>query len=308
MWLLRRGLMTVIVIWLAVTLTFFALRVLPGDAITAQLTRLGLPAEIIDERRMLLGLDAPVWQQYMTYLGGLLRGDLGTSLLSGQSVTGMVAGQFIPTAQLAGLALVFATVFGVALGTVSVLDVGWGGAALGRLLITLSLSTPLYFTGTMAIFIFSVWLDLLPSAGGARLSQLILPVAVLGFHTAGSIARVTQTGLHDARDAAFLVMARAKGLPRSLIWRRHWLRVGLIPVVSVVALQAGFLLGGAVITESLFVRPGLGRLLLDATLRQDYPVVQGIVVLAAMTYALLSLAADLLYSLLDPRSGTLRTA
>lgn len=298
-----RLLSTVAVLWLAATLAFFALRILPGDAVTAQLAQSGASQAVIEQRRAEQGLTAPLWAQYGQYLGGLLRGDLGVSLLSGQPVSEMIAQQVIPTLQLGGLALVTAAALGLILGSFGALDVGWGVSFAARLIINLSLSTPLFWTGTAAIFIFSVWLDVLPSSGGARLSQLVLPVAVLGFHTAGAIARVAGSSVRAVRGADFVRTARAKGLPELLITLRHILRVGLIPVIAVVALQAGFLLGGTVITESLFVRPGIGRLLLDSTLRQDYPVVQGIVLLSAFSYTLLNLTADVLSRLIDPRTG-----
>jgi ABC-type dipeptide/oligopeptide/nickel transport system permease component len=297
----QRGVMMLAVIWLAATLAFIALRIIPGDAITSQLAQSGVSEDAIQERRAEQGLDAPIVVQYGRYLRGLIHGDFGNSLLSGQPVAQMIAQQFAPTVMLAGAALVFATILGIGLGCVSALDMGLGTTIAARVLVNLSLSMPLYWTGTVAIYIFSVWLGLLPSAGGARLSQLVLPVAVLGFHTSGAIARVTHANLREVRSAEFVRAAHAKGLPARSIALRHILRVGLIPVVTVIALQAGFLLGGTVITESLFVRPGIGRLLLEATLQQDYPVVQGIVILAALGYALINTSADLLYRLLDPR-------
>jgi peptide/nickel transport system permease protein len=146
-----------------------------------------------------------------------------------------------------------------------------------------------------------VQLGLLPSAGGARLSQLILPVMVLGGHTAGVIARVMRSNVRDVLNADFVQTARAKGLSELRVLWRHVLRAAWPPVIGVIALQAGFLLSGTVITESMFVRPGLGRLLLDAVAQQDYPVVLGIVVLAAITYSLVNLVGDLVYRWADPR-------
>ncbi len=289
------------IIWLAVTLAFFALRVLPGDAIQSQLVQGGVDATVIEERRAEQGLTDPVGIQYLRFLTGILRGDFGYSLLSREAVSEMIARSLLPTATLALGALILATVLGIALGVIGALRMGGGLSIVTRLLISLSVSTPIYYTGTLAIYIFSVLLGWFPSAGASSFNHFILPVSVLGFHTAGSIARVTQANVSEVLDAEFIRVARAKGLRERDVILRHALRAGLLPVVQVIALQAGFLLSGAVITESLFVRPGLGRLLLDATLQQDYPLVQGIVVLAAITYAVLNMLADIVRLLLDPR-------
>lgn len=288
---MRRIAGTAATLWLAATLAFFALRVLPGDAVQTQLQESGASVEVIAQRRAALGLDDPLSAQYRRFLAGLLRGDLGVSLLDGQPVTQIIAQQLLPTATLAICALAVAAAAGVTLGTLAALD-RWRFA---RLILDLSLSVPLYWTGTLAIYLFSVQLDWLPTNG------LVLPVAVLGFHTAGAVGQVVRADVRDTLSLDFVRTARAKGLSETRVIVHHVLRAGLLPVITVIALQAGFLLGGVVITESLFVRPGIGRVLLNATLRQDYPVVQGIVVLGALVYTLLNSAADLCYHLLDPR-------
>ncbi len=283
------------ILWLAVTLAFFALRVLPGDAIDTQLRDTGASAATINERRAALGLTDPLGEQYFRYLSGLLRGDLGVSLLDGRPVTEIIVEQFAPTAALALSALLIASLGGIGLGTLAALDTSLSGLA--RLLLDLSLSLPLYWTGTLAIFVFAVQLNWLPSGG----SNVILPAAVLGFHTAGAVGQVIRVNVGEVMALDFVRTARAKGLSEGQVVLHHILRASLLPAVTVIALQAGFLLGGVVITESLFVRPGIGRVLLNATLRQDYPVVQGIIVLGAVIYTVLNTAADLLYRLIDPR-------
>ncbi|HEX2905308.1 MAG TPA: ABC transporter permease [Phototrophicaceae bacterium] len=296
---LERFLAAVATIWLVATLSFWALRVLPGDAIQTQLMQSGASEALIAARREQQGLNQPIFAQYTQFLRNLLRGDFGYSLLDGQAVTEMIAQRLAPTAALATGAILLAVVLGITLGVVS----AWPGwlATWARLIIGLALSIPIYWTGTLAILIFAVWLGWLPSAGGDNLAGWLLPVAVLGFHTGGSIARVVETQIRETLAADFVRTAHAKGLPKILVLRRHVLRVGLLPTITVIALQFGFLLGGTVITESLFVRPGLGRLLLDSALQQDYPVVQGITVLLAAIYTLVNLIADLLYAVFDPR-------
>lgn len=297
--MLLRILHALLVIWLAVTLAFVALRVLPGDAVRNQLARSGVGQGEIQAQREALGLTDPLLVQYVRYLSGLVRGDLGISLLNGQPVTELIGRQIQPTATLAVVALILAIVTGVGLGSIGAIGGTIGAAA--RFMIDISLSVPIYWTGTLMIYLFTVEIPLFSSGGAGRLSQLVLPVVTLAFHTSGAIARVTQTSIRDLRREGFVQVARAKGLTERYILLRHVLRAGLLPVISVAALQAGFLFGGVVITETLFTRPGLGRLLLDATLQQDYPVVQGVVLLSAVLYTLIHTAADLLYAVADPR-------
>ncbi len=296
----QRLLSTLGVIWLAVTLAFLALRVLPGDAIEAGLIDTGASAADIQQQREAYGLTDSLPVQYLRYLAGLLRGDLGTSLLGGEPVSEMIGQQLSSSLALALPSLALALALGVLFGTLGALKIRFGVSAIARLITGLSLSTPLYWTGTLAIYLFTVQFRLLPP-GGSAFEQLVPPVAVLGFATSGAIARVTEAGIRDLLAADFVRTARAKGLPERAVLNRHVLRAALLPVITVTALQAGFLISGAVITETLFLRPGLGRLLLQSTLRQDYPVVQGIVVLSAVAYTLFNAAADLLYRWVDPR-------
>lgn len=288
-------------IWLAVTLAFFALRVLPGDAIEIQLRESGAGTATIEARRQAAGLDQPVARQYLTFMANLLRGNLGISLLDGRAVTDIIAGQLAPTVELTAAALVTAVGFGLLLGCLAGLETGGGISALARLIIALSLSMPIYWTGTIAIFVFTAQLGLLPSAGAGRVNQLILPALVLGFHSAGAIGQIVHANVREIRSADFVRTARAKGLAERTVVIRHILRASLLPAITIIAVQAGFLLSGVVITEMLFNRPGVGRLLLDATLRQNYPVVQGIVIWSAVAYTLVNLAADLVTRVLDPR-------
>lgn len=292
---------SLLIIWLAATLAFFALRVIPGDAIETQLIESGASASTIAERRAAAGLNAPLPAQYVDFLSGLWRGDLGVSLLDGRPVVQIILDQIEPTITLAISALAVAVSFGLVLGTFAALNVGWGISTVSRVLISLALSVPIYWTGTIAIFVFTVQLNLLPSAGAGRLSQLILPAGVLGFHTAGAIGQVIEASIRETLKMDFVRTAYAKGLRERAVMVRHVLRASLLPAVTVIAAQAGFLLGGVVITEALFNRPGIGSILLDATLLQNYPVVQGIVVWSAIVYALMNGLADLLYRLLDPR-------
>ncbi len=300
---IRRFGSALFVAWLAMTLAFVALRWVPGDAVDATLARGGATAAEVAARREALGLNDPLWRQYGEYVLGLVQGDWGESLVTEQPVAEIIWQNIGATSALSGAALVIAVTLGVSLGI---------GASLGRWrpirygaegLAWLALSTPVYWTATLAIYLFTIVLGILPGVGGAGVRYLILPATVLGFHTAGSIAQVTAASIRDALGQGFVRTARAKGLPEFDVLD-HVLRVGMLPVVAVVALQLGFLLSGTVITEIIFVRRGLGRVLLAAIDNRDYPVVVGVVVLSALTYSAINMLADVAYRVIDPRVRT----
>jgi peptide/nickel transport system permease protein len=287
---------------IAVTITFAVLRVIPGDAVTDTLTRSGASPSLIAERRAALRLDQAWWVQYGQLIGGLLRGDLGLSLMSGRPVAEMLGEQFGATVVLAAGALVIAVVLGVGGGAILALAEPGPLRNTASVLASLSLASPVYWTGTLAIYLCSVQLRWLPSTGsGVSLRHLLLPWLVLGFSISGSIARVTAASLADVRKADFIRTARAKGLRERLVLLRHTLRPAITSVVAIIALQAGFLLGGAVVTEMLFVRQGMGQVMMRAVYERDFTVVQGAVIVSALLYSLASAAADLIAVWLDPR-------
>jgi len=299
--ILRRALSALMTLWLAATLAFIALRLAPSDAITLQLTLSGATESQIAARRAALGLELPLSAQYLNMLSSLLRGDLGVSLVNGRAVSALIGEQLTATLSLALGALLIGALAGIGLGM---------GAALGnrlvrrlaQALIALLLATPIYWLGTLAIYVFAVWLGLLPSVSrGNSLQALILPCSVLGIALSGSIAQVAAAALREAKNAPYVQVARAKGLPMRLIVWRHMLRAQGGALISLIGLQGGFLIGGAVVTEALFTRRGIGQLLLNAVNGRDYPVVQGVVLLSALAYSLLGAAADILAAWRDPR-------
>lgn len=300
----RPLLFTAFVIWFSATFVFLLLRFLPGDAVETQLRQSGAPLAVIDERRTLLGLTKPITIQYIDYMANLFKGDLGYSLVDGLPVTELIGQQLWPTMTLAGGALTIAVVLGLILGTAATIQTPWRLAIIARIIVNLSLAVPIYWTGTIAIFLVTLLPVRFSYAGAGRPIQLLLPVLVLGFHTSGVIARLTQARITETLNSDFIRTARGKGLSEQYILFHHTLRAGLPPIMSVIALQAGFLFGGTVITETLFVRPGIGQLLLSRTIQQDYPVVQGIVILASIGYAVFNGLADILYRILDPRVAT----
>ena len=243
--------------------------------------------------------DLPV--QYGRYLWNTLRGDLGRSFFSNRPVTLTIAEQLPATLQLAAAALLVAVIVGFSLGILAALraDTWIDQMAMG--VAVLGVSVPVFWSGLLLIWIFSVSLNWLPATGADSWRHLVMPAIVLGLVGAGPIARMTRASLLNALRADYITMAQAKGLPQTLVISRHALRNAVIPVITLIGLQAGFLLGGTVITEAVFARPGLGRLVVDAILWKDLPIVQGVVLLIAATYVVINLLVDLVTLTLDPR-------
>ncbi|HUZ00961.1 MAG TPA: nickel ABC transporter permease [Thermomicrobiaceae bacterium] len=284
------------------TLVFMMVHLLPGDpaeAIASQSP--GMTQQDVQRIRVQLGLDQPLYRQYLTFLSRLVHGDLGRSIFNGQPVRQMILTQFPSTLELTLAGMSFAIVFGVVLGIASAVrhnswldSISMAGALLG-------VSIPSFWLGLMLIFVFAVRLRWVPVVGGSGISGLILPALTLGFSAAAIIARLVRSSMLEVLGQEYVQTARAKGLAGRTIIVRHALRNALIPVVTIVGLQFGALLGGAVVVEIVFARQGIGRMAVDAILQKDFPVVQGVVLLAALVYVVVNLLVDLLYSLLDPR-------
>jgi len=297
----RRLLGAVFVLWLAATLAFFALQLTPGDPAQALLAASGATPEEVAERRAQLGLDDPLPLQYARYLAGLAQGDLGQSWLHGRSVARMVLEQLGPTAELAVAATAVGVTLGLGLGVLAAVRRRTWVDAAATAVAVVGLSTPTYWSGLLAILLFSLHLRWLPATGGGDLRHLVLPALVLGFALSGSIARMVRARVAEVLESPFVLAARARGLPNRRVLFVHVLRAALGPALAVTALQFGFLLGGAVVTESVFARRGLGRLAVEAILWRDLPVVRGVVLVGALAYVLVNLAADLTQAWLDPR-------
>lgn len=302
---LRRLLTLLPVLWAAASLAFFAVHFAPGDPATAQLAQSGASATAIAERRTALGLDEPLITQYARYLRGVVQGDLGHSWHSNQPVRQIIGAALPPTVTLSAAATALALLIGIPLGTLAALTRHWNRwrwlDAAGMTLALSGLSTPVAFSGLIMILIFSLNLGWLPATGQESVSHLLLPALVLGWAGSGSLARLTRDRLLDVLAQQYIVAARARGIPNTRLVGHHAARVVLPEVLTMLALQIGFLLGGTVITESVFARRGLGRVAVEGVLAQDLPVVQGIVLLVALVYTLSNLAADVARLWLDPR-------
>ncbi len=296
-----RLLQAIFVLWLATTLAFVAMKLTPGDPAQALLAASGATAEEIDERRVDLGLDDPLFTQYARYIADLARGDLGRSWLHGRPVSQMIGEQIFPTFTLAISAMAVGVFLGMTLGILAGIGRHTWLDLTATSIAAAGLSMPTSWSGILAILVFSLHLGWLPAAGEGGLRHLILPATVLGFALSGSIARLIRARVVETLDEPFVLAARARGLP---VWRViivHVLRSALPPTLTVVALQFGFLLGGAVVTESVFSRRGLGKLAIEAISWRDLPVVRGVVVCGALAYVLVNLSADIIQAWLDPR-------
>ena len=296
----RRLLAAVPTLWGVATAVFVMARLLPGDPARV-IAGVLATEEQVERLRHELGLDQSLPVQYADYMGRLVRLDLGTSAHFGDSVASEIASRLPYTAELALAAISIATVLGVLAGVAAalrrntVIDLAISAVS------ALGISVPTYWLGLMLIVLFAIQLRLLPAAGADEPASIVLPAVTLATLSLGLIARMTRSSLLEVLAQDYVRTARAKGLPAWRVVLGHGLRNALVPVVTALGLQFGALLGGAVLTESVFGWPGVGRLLLDSIASRDYPMVQGLVLLFAVTYVVVNLLVDLLYLAIDPR-------
>jgi ABC-type dipeptide/oligopeptide/nickel transport system permease component len=298
---LRRLASTVLVLWGVVTLTFFAIRLLPGDPATLLISQGGGSAEDIALLREQLGLDDPLPVQYLRFFGGVVQGDLGVSLVSHRPVADAIGEQLPHTLALATTATLLSVIMGISMGILAATRQGTWIDQLCIALSVLGVSIPLLMSGLLFILLFSLALGWLPATGQGSWRHLVMPSLVLSLASTGTIARLVRTQMLEVLPEDYITVARAKGVMERVILWRHALRNALIPVITVIGLQFGSLLGGTVVTESLFSRRGLGRLVVDAILWKDYPLIQGVVILGAAIYVGVNFLVDMSYGLLDPR-------
>jgi ABC-type dipeptide/oligopeptide/nickel transport system permease component len=298
-YLVRRLLQSLLVL-LGVSFVVFFILHLTGDPALVLLPP-DATAEEIRRFRETMGFNDPFLVQYGRFLAGALRGDFGQSVRHGEPAFGLVAERMPATFELSGAALLIALCLAIPTGIVSAVRrntaidyVSTVGALLGQ-------SMPTFWLGIMLILIFSVQLGLLPSSGRGTPQHLILPSITLGLFTTARIMRLTRSGMLEVLDQDYIRTARAKGMPDPPIVWKHALKNAAIPIVTIVGIELGTLLGGAVITETIFAWPGVGRLSVQAIYNRDYPVVQAAVFLLASTFVLVNLVVDVVYTYLDPR-------
>jgi len=299
-YLVRRLLSALVTVAGVAVLVFLLIHLIPGDPVERLLGESARPADR-EALRVALGLDQPLYVQFFDYVGGLARFDLGSSLVSGRSVAELVASQLPATLELALAALAVAILVALPLGVMAARRhrTVWDSTAMGFSL--LGVSIPNFWLGPVLILVFSLWLGWTPVSGRDEPASLVLPALTLGTSLAAVLARMVRSSLLEVLGEDYVRTARAKGLPEGEVIWRHGLRNALLPVTTLLGLQLGALLGGAVITETVFSWPGIGSLLVDAIQARDYPVVQACVLVISLAYVLVNLATDLTYALIDPR-------
>jgi peptide/nickel transport system permease protein len=308
--ILQRCAWAVLQVLLVGTVVFALLHLLPGDPALIIIGSESTPdPKVVEAVRERMGLNDPLPVQYANWVSGLTRLDLGRSLVDNSPVWNTISQRLPRTLQLVATGILLATLFGIPLGVISALTWNSGWDRLLSLFGAVGISLPVYVFGMLLVLGFGVELKWLPVAGyeapgkdfSAFLEKLILPAVTLSLGPMAIITRVTRSSMLEVRGQEYIVTARAKGLRERIVIYRHMLRNALIPVVTVIGLQVGTLIGGTVLVEYIFNWPGLSTLLLRAIRRRDYPTVQGVVMVSASFFVLINLAVDILYGFLDPR-------
>ncbi|MFN6251676.1 MAG: ABC transporter permease, partial [Acetobacteraceae bacterium] len=286
---------------------FLLMQVVPTDPATVRAGPTATP-DVIAAIRADLGLDAPLHHQFALYMGRLLQGDLGVSIINNVPVTQELSATIGPTLELMAASLFWSIPLGILLGTLAAY---WRGSLMDRCIMAVSVagvSVPVFFLGLLLIWFVGFQWQLLPFTGRGGplwtldgIKAIILPAITLGGVFIGPVARMTRTAVLDVLTADHVRTARAKGLTESLVVLRHALRNALVPVVTLIGLQIGFLLGGAVVTETVFAWPGVGRLAVGAILSSDFPMAQGTIIVLSLGFIVVNLVVDVLYAALDPR-------
>lgn len=292
-------------------IVFLVMHLIPGDTISAMIgTQYKLTETQAAALRAYFGLDRPLPEQYLRWLFSALRGDLGYSVRSGQAVLAEIMRSFPVTLELTLLAMVAALAIGLPIGVLSAVRQNSLTDFFGRLFALIGLALPNFWLGTLIILVLSVVFGIMPNSGDyvsfiedplKNLSQMIFPAITLGFAFAASVMRTTRSAMLEVLRQDYVRTARGKGLAEKTLISRHALRNALIPVITVVGIEFGYLLGGAVIVENVYSLPGIGRLILNGIYQRDYAVVQGTVLFVAFTFVMINLIVDLVYARVDPR-------
>lgn len=293
-------------------LVFAAIRLVPGDFITAQLgTEAGM---LSDTQRASLeayyGLDKPALEQYFSWMGSVVTGNLGLSIRQGKPVVDLIIERFPATLELAILSVIIALLIGIPMGILSAIYRNSFLDLFARLFAMVGLSIPNFLLGTLIIYVLSVYFGILPTSGNyvgltedlsLNLQQMIFPALTLGTSFASSVMRMTRSSMLEVMSEDYIRTARSKGLLETVVIRRHALKNAMIPVVTLVGIEFGYLLGGAFIVEQIFAIPGIGRLLINAITQRDYALVQGVTLFIALNFVVINLIVDIAYTILDPR-------
>jgi len=299
-YLFFRFLQAIVTFFGAMILFFLIVRLLPGDP-ARLLAGPEASEEDVARIREALGLNKPIYEQLISYLTSIMRGDLGISIKYGTPVLNEILAKLPYTIALALVAEAIAVEIAIPLGVLAALKPRSILAYAASLLGILGTSLPVFWVGLMLIFIFAVELKVLPSSGAESPKHIVLPALTLAFFLTGNLTRMTRAAVLEALSSNHVLTALAKGLPFSKVLLRHVLRVSLIPILTIISLQLGALLGGAIITETIFAWPGIGSLLVDSLFFRDYVLAQGIIMFIVGVFILLNLVTDIAYALVDPR-------
>ncbi len=289
-----------IVVFGVMTIVFMLIHIVPGDPVEVML---GESAQVVDREalRETLGLNLPLSTQWVNYINGLLHLDLGTSLHSKRPVIDVLAERIPATSLLAGTSILIALIIALPLGVLAAVHKGSIWDRLAMTFSMLGVAIPNFWMGPLLILVFSLWLGWLPVSGNDQISSLVLPAVTLGTALAAILSRMIRASLLEVFNEDYIRAASARGLlPSTIIWK-HALKNAALPVVTILGMQIGALLAGAVITETVFSWPGVGQLTIDAIQKRDYPVIQSCVLLISLTYVFINLLTDLAYAYLDPR-------
>ena len=282
------------------SIVFMLIHLVPGDPVEVMLGEYASNADR-SALRTALGLNQPLLEQWLLFLKGAVQLDFGTSLFTGRPVAELIASHFAMTVVLAAAALAVALAIGLPLGIIAALHQGRAWDALASTLAVLGMAVPNFVLGPVLIIVFAVKLEWLPSGGAAHPAALVLPAATLGISLAAVLTRMVRAALLDVLDEFYLTAARARGLTEFSVIVSHACRNAALPVITIIGLQLGALLGGAVITEIVFGWPGVGQLVVESIHRRDYPVVQACVLLISISYVFINTLTDITYAKLDPR-------
>lgn len=297
--LLRLG-YTLPVLWLVVSVVFLLIHIVPGDPVEQMLGE-GARTEDIAALRHLYGLDQPLGTQYVHYWRGVLHGNLGRSIRLNDSVTHLVLTRYPFTVELTAAALLIAILLAVPAGIAAALHRGQPRDHVISVVSLLGLSFPAFALGPILMLLVSIRLGWLPVSGAGDLAHLVLPAVTMGSALAAILTRMVRTSMLEELGQDYIRTARAKGLPERTVVYKHALRNALIPVLTLIGLQFGALLAGAIVTETIFSWPGIGRLTVSAISNRDYPLLQGCILAIGLTYVLVNLATDILYVVVNPR-------
>lgn len=295
-----RVLYTLPVVWLVVSLVFLLIHLVPGDPILQMLGE-GAPPSDVQAARHAYGLDAPLGEQYLHYWKGVLHGDLGPSVRFNQNVSRLIAQRYPYTLQLTLAALLVAVLLSIPAGVRSARRRNRWDDRVISVVSLFGLSFPNFALGPILILLFAIKLGLLPVSGSGTLAHLVLPAITMGGALAAILTRMVRTSMLEELSQDYIRTARAKGLPEHTVVYRHALRNAMIPVITVLGLQFGALLAGAIVTETIFSWPGIGRLTIQAISNRDYYLVQGCILAIGLTYVAVNFLTDLLYSVANPR-------